>query len=129
MKIYSVSDPEFKAYGKVLEGYDTQELCAAMAATEMPEIVVIAQNHGVHPAIICLKWAVQRGELVIPFSTNERNYLANLQCVTEDPLTDAEMETIRQADRNFRLIKGQVFLWPGADDWRDLWDEDGVIVK
>ncbi len=26
MKIYSVSDPEFKAYGKVLEGYDTAEL-------------------------------------------------------------------------------------------------------
>ncbi len=37
MKIYSVSDPEFKAYGKVLEGYDTQKLCAAMAAIEMPE--------------------------------------------------------------------------------------------
>ena len=36
MKIYSVTDPEFKPYGKVLEGYDTQELCAAMAKIEMP---------------------------------------------------------------------------------------------
>ena len=30
MKIYSVNDPEFKPYGKVLGGYDTAELCAAM---------------------------------------------------------------------------------------------------
>ena len=100
-----------------------------IAATQMPEIIEIAQNHGVHPAIVCLKWAVQRGELVIPFSTNERNYTSNLQCVTEDPLTDEEMESIRKADKNCRLIKGQVFLWPGATDWRDLWDEDGFIVK
>ena len=26
MKFYSVYDAEFKPYGKVLEGYDTQEL-------------------------------------------------------------------------------------------------------
>jgi hypothetical protein len=42
--------------------------------------------------------------------------------VTEDPLTDAEMETIKKADKNCRLIKGQVFLWEGAKDWEDLWD-------
>ncbi|MGX8692273.1 MAG: DUF4867 family protein [Clostridia bacterium] len=37
MRIYSVKDPEFKAYGKVLEGYDTQELRTAMEAIPMPE--------------------------------------------------------------------------------------------
>ena len=37
MKIYSVTDPEFKAYGKLLEGYDTAELLAAMEKIEMPE--------------------------------------------------------------------------------------------
>ena len=37
MKIYSVNDPEFKPYGKVLGGYDTAELCAAMEAIPMPE--------------------------------------------------------------------------------------------
>ena len=31
-------------------------------------------------------------------------------------------------DRNCRLIKGQVFLWPTAKDWPDLWDEDGTIA-
>ncbi len=37
MHIYSVTDPEFKAYGKVLEGYDTTELDEAMKQIEMPE--------------------------------------------------------------------------------------------
>ena len=37
MKIYSVSDPEFRPYGKVLTGYDTTELVAAMNAIPLPE--------------------------------------------------------------------------------------------
>ena len=46
----------------------------------------------------------------------------------EKKLTDEEMATIATLERNNRLVKGQVFLWPGANDWHDLWDEDGVIV-
>ena len=37
MHIYSVTDPEFRSYGKVLEGYDTAELLAAMKEIDMPE--------------------------------------------------------------------------------------------
>lgn len=96
---------------------------------EMPEIVAIAQAHQVHPAIICLKWAVQRGQIPIPFSVREVNYIANLRCTTEDPLTNVEMETIRLADQNCRLIKGQVFLWEGANNWEDLWDLSGTITR
>ena len=44
------------------------------------------------------------------------------------PLTEEEMKTIATLERNNRLVKGQVFLWPGAKDWHDLWDEDGIIV-
>ena len=36
MKIYSVNDPEFAAYGKVLTGYDTKELLAAMEKIDHP---------------------------------------------------------------------------------------------
>ena len=36
MKIYSVSDPAFKPYGKVLGGYDTAALVAAMKTVPMP---------------------------------------------------------------------------------------------
>ena len=37
MKIHSVTDPAFKPYGKVLVGYDTAELVAAMNAIPLPE--------------------------------------------------------------------------------------------
>ena len=96
---------------------------------ELPEMRAIAEAHGVHPAVICIKWSVQRGQAPIPFSTKEKNYVKNLQCVIEDPLTQEEMKIIEGLDKNNRLIKGQVFLWPGANDWEDLWDLDGVITK
>lgn len=97
---------------------------ADMQTSEMQEI---AKAHGVHPALIALKWAHQRGEISIPFSVH--NYVSNLKCVTEDPLTDEEMAKIATLEKGNRLVKGQVFLWEGAKDWHDLWDEDGVIVK
>lgn len=96
---------------------------------EDPVIVRIAERHGVHPAVVCVKWAVQRGQTPIPFSTKRRNYLTNLQAIVTDPLTPDEMEAIAGIDKSCRLIKGQVFLWKENQDWRDLWDEDGVIVQ
>jgi alcohol dehydrogenase (NADP+) len=96
---------------------------------QQPELVEIAKSHGVHPAVICLKWAVQRGQTPIPFSVYENEYISNLKCTTEDPLTDEEMEQLKAVDKDNRLIKGQVFLWEGANDWRDLWDLDGTITK
>lgn len=100
-----------------------------IADTEISEIVEIAENHGIHPALVCLKWAVQRGQIPIPFSVKEPQYISNLKCITEDPLTEAEMGRISDADKNCRLVKGQVFLWPGASGWEDLWDLDGTITK
>ncbi len=95
---------------------------------EDPVIVAIAERHGVHPAVVCVKWAVQRGQTPIPFSTKRRNYLANLRGVVEDPLTDEEMAAIAAIDKNNRLIKGQVFLWKPGQHWEDLWDINGVIT-
>lgn len=89
---------------------------------EVPELVEIAKKHNVHPALICLKWAVQRGQIPIPFSVRENNYVSNLKCITEDPLTDEDMAVLKTIDKNNRLIKGQVFLWEGANSWEDLWD-------
>ena len=99
-----------------------------VADTELPAIKKAAEAHGVHPAVICLKWAVQRGQVPIPFSVKEAQYISNLKCATEDPLTEEEMEAIGKEDKNCRLIKGPVFLWEGAGGWEDLWDPDGVIV-
>jgi diketogulonate reductase-like aldo/keto reductase len=97
-----------------------------IADMEQPEMKAIAAAHGVHPAIVALKWAAQRGQIPIPFSLH--NYVSNLEAMNTEPLTEEEMKTIATLERNNRLVKGQVFLWPGANDWHDLWDEDGVIV-
>lgn len=100
-----------------------------IADIQVPELVEIAKAHNVHPAVICIKWAVQRGQVPIPFSIHENEYISNLKCATEDPLTDDEMSILKGIDRNCRLIKGQVFLWEGAKGWEDLWDLDGTITK
>jgi diketogulonate reductase-like aldo/keto reductase len=96
------------------------------APTEDAVILKIAQAHGIHPAVVCIKWAVQRGQTPIPFSIN--NYRANLAGVAGDPLSDEEMRQIAAIDRNCRLIKGQVFLWKDGQTWEDLWDIHGEIT-
>ena len=100
-----------------------------IADLQVPELVEIARVHNVHPAVVCLKWAVQRGQIPIPFSVDEAHYVSNLRCTVEDPLTEEEMAVLKSVDKNCRLIKGQVFLWPGAAGWQDLWDLDGTITR
>jgi diketogulonate reductase-like aldo/keto reductase len=94
-----------------------------------PVIVAIARRLGVHPAVVCVKWACQAGATPIPFSVKRANYLANLQGVVSPPLTGDEMRAIAGIDKNCRLIKGQVFLWKADQSWEDLWDLDGVIKQ
>ncbi len=92
-----------------------------IAAMEMPVVKEIAARHGIHPAAVCLKWSRQSGAVPIPFSVKPAQYRMNLACLTEDPLTDEELAAIDASDADCRLIKGQVFLWEGADDWHELW--------
>jgi diketogulonate reductase-like aldo/keto reductase len=96
---------------------------------EDPVLVRIARDHGVHPAVVSVKWAVQRGQTPIPFSVKRAHYEANLQAAVCDPLTDQEMRAIAGIDRNSRLIKGHVFLWKHDQTWEDLWDLDGEIAS
>ncbi len=92
-----------------------------IADLEMPEIREIARAHGISPAATALKWAHQNGQIPIPFSVH--HYYENLECMTADPLTEEEMAVIATLERGNRLVKGQVFLWEGARDWHELWDE------
>jgi alcohol dehydrogenase (NADP+) len=97
--------------------------------TEDPVIRAIAGRIGVHPAVICIMWAVQRGQTAIPFSTNPRNILANLRAAANPLLSPEDMSAIAGIDRNCRLIKGQVFLWKDNQNWEDLWDVDRKIAS
>ena len=96
---------------------------------EDPIVQKIAKRLNVHPAVVCIKWAVQRGQIPIPFSVRPNEYMSNLESVIKDPITDEEMEELKKAECNSRLIKGQVFLWEGATGWEDLWDLDGNIAQ
>jgi diketogulonate reductase-like aldo/keto reductase len=95
---------------------------------EDPVIVRIAERLGVHPAVVCVKWGVQRGQVPIPFSVRSSQYLSTIHALVSAPLTDEEMQAIAGIDKNCRLIKGQVFLWEGAQSWEDLWDLNGEIA-
>ena len=55
-------------------------------------------------------------------------YTSNLESTITEPLTEEEMKKLATLEKNNRLVKGQVFLWEGADDWHALWHEDGFIV-
>lgn len=95
---------------------------------EDPVIVEIAARHGVHPAVICLKWAIQRGQVPIPLSVTPSKIRANLEATVSAPLSPDEMSAIATLDRQCRLVKGQVFLWKPGQSWEDLWDVDGTIT-
>jgi len=107
---------------------DRDRTAADTVDIEDPVIVEIARRRGVHPAVVCVKWATQRGQIPIPFSVRRAHYLANLQGVVDPLLTDKEMRAIAGVDRNCRLIKGQVFLWKAGQSWEDLWDLSGEIT-
>lgn len=94
---------------------------------EQPVVQCIAKRMNVHPAIVCIKWAIWRGQIPIPFSVN--NYMSNLEAAVTEKLTEVEMEAMMEAECNSRLIKGQVFLWKDSKGWEDLWDIDGTIAE
>lgn len=95
---------------------------------EDPVIVKAANKRDVHPAAICLKWAVQRGQITIPFSVKEKQYKSNMSAILLDPLSDEEMNDISKIDKNCRLIKGQVFRWKEDQNWEELWDLKGEVT-
>src|ERR1039458_1786146 len=63
-------------------------------ATEDPRIGEVERRLASHPAVVCIKWAAQRGQIPIPFSTNPGNYMANLRSVTTPPLTQEDMQAL-----------------------------------
>jgi diketogulonate reductase-like aldo/keto reductase len=96
---------------------------------EDPVVVGIAGRIGVHPSAVCLKWALQRGGVAIPFSVNPAHYLSNLRASVTPQLGADDMTALARIDRGCRLIKGQVFLWRDGQSWESLWDPDGRIPQ
>jgi len=95
-----------------------------------PVIAAVAERLGVHPAAVCIMWAIRRGAATIPFSVKRHQLLSNLRAAADaERLTEADMQALAAIDKRCRLIKGQVFLWREGLTWEALWDEDGVIAQ
>lgn len=90
-------------------------------------LIKIAERLNITPAQVAIRWAIQRGQIPIPFSVN--HYFENLETVINTQLSQTDMEEISKIDKNCRLIKGQVFLWKDNQDWEDLWDINGEIKE
>jgi alcohol dehydrogenase (NADP+) len=92
-------------------------------STDIEDPVVVAAAHrlDVHPAVVCVLWQIQRGSVPIPFSVKRHQYESMLDAVCALRLTETEMDALAAIDRDCRLIKGHVFLWPEATDWTELW--------
>lgn len=93
---------------------------------EDPVILKIADKQNISPSSVCLRWAIQRGQIPIPFSVN--HFMDNLETAISEPLTENDMIEIEKIDKGCRLIKGQVFLWKDNQSWEDLWDLNGEIT-
>jgi alcohol dehydrogenase (NADP+) len=89
-------------------------------------ILRISKRLKISPAQVAVKWAIQRGQIPIPFSVN--HFLENLEAAVNVILTEKDMYDISKIDKNCRLIKGQVFLWKDNQSWEDLWDLNGEIT-
>lgn len=100
-----------------------------IADTEIPIIKSIAASHACHPAEVCLAWAMQCGHTPIPFASRKENIIKNYNVNNTVVLSDKEMQSISTVDCDNRLVKGHVFLWNGAADWHDLWDESGKLEQ
>lgn len=100
-----------------------------IADTQVEQIVELSKKYNCHPAEICIAWAIKKGHIPIPFASRKVNLIKNLQVATSINLTDEDMAVIEKVDADNRLVKGHVFLWSGANDWHDLWDEKGNLEK
>ena len=90
---------------------------------EIPKLKAIAENHGVHPAQILIKWAEARGTCVIPKSVNPERLKANLESANI-PLSDYEMMEINKLDMGYRFINGKFWEREGGPYTADaLWNE------
>jgi alcohol dehydrogenase (NADP+) len=86
-------------------------------------IAEIADEHDATPAQVLISWAIHRGTAVIPKSVNEGRIKENLAAAKVD-LTDANMKTIAQLDRERRYVDGAMWTMDGSPyTIANLWDE------
>lgn len=69
---------------------------------EVPELVEIAQAHGVSPAQVSIRWILQQGHITIPKSVHEERIRENCDIFGFE-LSDDDIERIAELDRGQRF--------------------------
>jgi alcohol dehydrogenase (NADP+) len=90
---------------------------------ENEKIISIAEAHSSSPAQILIAWAINRGTVVIPKSTNKERLQQNIDAAVIQ-LSAQEIEEINALDKHFRYVTGAFFALPKSDyTLNSLWDE------
>ncbi len=119
------NDIHYTAYSPL----GSRDRAASMKGADEPDLFVnptlkrIANEHGVHPAQILIKWAEARGTAVIPKSVNPERLKQNLEAANI-PLTDQNMNDIARLDMDYRFLNGKFWEREGGwytADW--LWNQ------
>ena len=83
----------------------------------------IAERYRCSPGQILLSWALNRGSLVIPKSTNFLHLKQNFEA-TEIELNAEDMQAIAELEIHYRFVDGSFWEMPGSSyTIASLWDE------
>jgi diketogulonate reductase-like aldo/keto reductase len=63
-----------------------------------PAVVAVAERRGVSPAAVALRWALDKGQVVIPRSSNRERIEENLRVLDMPQLTESEMDELDKLD-------------------------------
>jgi alcohol dehydrogenase (NADP+) len=91
---------------------------------ENPVIQQIAQKHQATVAQILIKWAIERGTVVIPKSVSSQRIKDNFEA--QEVYLDAEdLQKIKALNQNYRYVDGSFFAVPNSGyTLENLWDEE-----
>ena len=88
-----------------------------------PVIDEVATEMKLSPAQILIAWAIQRGTIVIPKSTNPGRIKQNFEAVNVR-LSSGQMEKINSLESSFRYVDGTFFTPEGSPyTLTSLWEE------
>lgn len=88
---------------------------------ELEAVKILANKHNCTSAQILISWHLQRGNTVIPKSTNPKRIQENIEAAKVQ-LDKDDMNTLKRLDRHFRYVTGEFFNCP-EKGYENVYDE------